>query len=91
MDKRILLGKFSSALSYISKNNEFGTVDLQRFLSAGYGDTTRIIDALMLLGTVEKAQQNPVRYAVNPLINDTVLQKVKKQCQKILRKVRNSK
>ena len=49
-----VLDKFLSSLAFISGQNSFNIVDIQRYLKIGYGDTARIIDALVLLGDLGK-------------------------------------
>lgn len=62
--KRSVLDKFLSSLAFISIQNSFKVVDIQQYLKIGYGDTARIIDALVLLGVIEKSDEVPIKYIV---------------------------
>lgn len=62
--ERCVLDKFLSSLAFISGQNSFNIVDIQRYLKIGYGDTYRIIDALVLLGVIKKSEGTPTKYVV---------------------------
>ena len=57
-EKICIIDKFLSALQFIKTTEEFKTVDMQRYLKCGYGDTRRILDTLMLLGVIEEVTEN---------------------------------
>ena len=59
-----LLDKFITSLTFIGAQNSFNVVDMQRYLKIGYGDTARIIDALVLLGVIKKSEGTPTKYVV---------------------------
>ncbi len=52
------------SLEFIKTAEEFKTVDMQRYLKCGYGDTCRILDALVLFGVIMETENTPVRYKV---------------------------
>lgn len=53
-EKSCIIEEFLSSLGFIKTAKEFKTVDMQRYLRCGYGDTCRVIDALILLGVIEE-------------------------------------
>lgn len=42
------------ALEFIKTTEAFKTVDIQRYLRCGYGDTCRVLDTLVLFGVIEE-------------------------------------
>ena len=52
------------SLEFIKTTETFKTVDLQRYLRCGYSDTCRVLDALMLIGVVEKIEAAPSKYII---------------------------
>ena len=50
------------ALEFIKTTEAFKTVDIQRYLRCGYSDTCRVLDALILIGVVEKTEAAPSKY-----------------------------
>lgn len=42
------------SLEFIKTTETFKTVDLQRYLRCGYGDTCRVLDTLVLFGKIGK-------------------------------------
>ena len=65
LEKTCIIDKFLSALEFIKTAEEFRTVAMQRYLKCGYSDTCRVIDALVLLGAIEKLVDTPVKYKVS--------------------------
>lgn len=65
-NKANLLSKFLYSIAFIRSQDVFKVVDIQRYLKAGYGDTTRVIDALVLLGIIEKINGASTKYRVIP-------------------------
>lgn len=53
-----------NSLEFIKTTKEFKTVDMQRYLKCGHGDTGRILDALLLLGIITKIENTPVKFKV---------------------------
>ena len=64
-EKTYIIDKFLSALEFVKTVEEFKTVDMQRYLKCGYGNTCRVIDALILLGAIENLEVTPVKYKVS--------------------------
>ena len=52
------------ALEFIKTTEAFKTVDIQRYLRCGYSDTCRVLDALILIGVVEKTEAAPSKYII---------------------------
>ena len=52
------------SLEFIKTTETFKTVDLQRYLRCGYSDTCRVLDALILIGVVEKTEAAPSKYII---------------------------
>ena len=52
------------ALEFITTTEVFKTVDIQRYLRCGYSDTCRVLDALILIGVVEKTEAAPSKYII---------------------------
>lgn len=52
------------SLEFIKTTEAFKTVDLQRYLRCGYSDTCRVLDALILIGVVEKTEAAPSKYII---------------------------
>lgn len=61
-EKSCIIEEFLSSLEFIKTAKEFKTVDMQRYLRCGYGDTCRVIDALLLLGVAKKTDAAPSKY-----------------------------
>ena len=57
-----IVDRFLSSLEFIKAGKEFKTVDIQRYLRCGYSDTCRVLDALILIGVVEKTEAAPSKY-----------------------------
>lgn len=64
MEKTCIIDKFLSALEFVKTTEDFKIVDMQRYLKCGYGDTGRILDALLLLGIITKIENTPVKFKV---------------------------
>ena len=62
-NNRCVLNKFLSSLAFIKTHKIFNIVDIQRYLKIGYGDTARIIDALVVLGVVENSDEISTKFA----------------------------
>ena len=57
-----LLPLFERAAQFVGDHAAFSTADLQRHLSCGYGSVTKVIDALLSLGVIEKTEdETPYR------------------------------
>ena len=52
------------SLEFIKTTEAFKTVDMQRYLRCGYGDTCSVIDALILIGAVEKTGAATSKYII---------------------------
>jgi hypothetical protein len=52
------------SLEFIKTTEAFKTVDIQRYLRCGYSDTCRVLDALILIGEVEKTGDGYSKYKV---------------------------
>ena len=52
------------SLEFIKTTETFKTVDLQRYLRCGCSDTCRVLDALILIGAVEKTEAAPSKYII---------------------------
>lgn len=52
------------SLEFIKTTEAFKTVDIQRYLRCGYSDTCRVLDALILIGVVEKTEAAPSKYII---------------------------
>ena len=63
-EKTCIIDTFLRSLEFIKTVEEFKTVDMQRYLRCGYGDTCRIIDALLLLGVAKKTDAAPSKYII---------------------------
>ena len=63
-EKTCIIDTFLRSLEFIKTAKEFKTVDMQRYLRCGYGDTCRVIDALLLLGAIEKIEETAAKYKV---------------------------
>ena len=63
-EKTCIIDKFLSALEFIKTTEAFKTVDMQRYLKCGYSDTCRVLDALILIGMVEKTEAAPSKYII---------------------------
>lgn len=58
----IFMQLLENSLEFIKTTKEFKTVDMQRYLKCGYGDTGRILDALVLFGLIEESEEMPKKY-----------------------------
>lgn len=67
-EKSRVIDKFiehlKESLEFIKTTGAFKTVDMQRYLRCGYGDTCRVIDALLLLGVAKKTDAAPSKYII---------------------------
>ena len=63
-EKTCIIDTFLRSLEFIKTVEEFKTVDMQRYLRCGYGDTCRVIDALLLLGVAKKTDAAPSKYII---------------------------
>lgn len=63
-EKTCIIDKLLSALEFIKTAEDFKTVDMQRYLKCGYGDTCRVIDSLLLLDAVEKIENKSTKHKV---------------------------
>ena len=61
-DKSCALAQFWDAVSFVSVNDEFGAVDLQRYLKCSYVTVCKVIDALCALCVIDAADCIPTRY-----------------------------
>ena len=63
-EKTCIIDTFLRSLEFIKTVEEFKTVDMQRYLRCGYGDTCRVIDALLLLGVAKKTDAALSKYII---------------------------
>ena len=63
-EKTCIIDTFLRSLEFIKTTGAFKTVDMQRYLRCGYGDTCRVIDALLLLGVAKKTDAAPSKYII---------------------------
>ena len=62
-DKTCALNLLPRALDFVrERDTEFGTVDIQKFLKAGYGKVVQILDALVALCVIEVVEEKPIKY-----------------------------
>ena len=62
-DKSCALNLLPRALDFVrERDTEFGTVDIQKFLKAGYGKVVKVIDAMIALCVIEVTEEKPRKY-----------------------------
>ena len=62
-EKRCALSLLPRALDFVRvRDTEFLTSELQKILGAGYGQTVKVIDAMIALCIIEVASEGPRRY-----------------------------
>lgn len=62
-DKSCALNLLPHALDFVrERDTEFGTVDIQKFLKAGYGKVVKVIDAMLALCVIEVTEEKPRKY-----------------------------
>ncbi len=62
-NRKCALHLLPSALDFVRKSDtEFGTAQMQKHLKAGYGQTAKVIDALIALCVIEIAEEKPRKY-----------------------------
>lgn len=62
-DKTCALNLLPRALDFVrERDTEFGTVDIQKFLGAKYGNVVKVIDALIAICVIEITEERPCKY-----------------------------
>lgn len=62
-NKKCALHLLPSALDFVrERDTEFGTVDIQKFLKAGYGKVVKVMDAMLALCVIEVTEEKPRKY-----------------------------
>ena len=62
-DKSCALHLLTRALDFVrERDSEFGTAQMQKHLKAGYGQTVKVIDALIALYVIEIVEEKPRKY-----------------------------
>jgi hypothetical protein len=62
-DKTCALHLLPRALDFVrGRDTEFGTVDIQKHLKAGYGKVVKVIDAMIALCVIEVTEEKPRKY-----------------------------
>ena len=62
-NRKCALHLLPSALDFVRKRDaEFGTAQMQKHLKAGYGQTVKVIDALIALYVIEIVEEKPRKY-----------------------------
>lgn len=62
-DKSCALHLLPRALDFVrERDTEFRTVDIQKFLKAGYGKVVKVIDAMIALCVIEITEERPRKY-----------------------------
>lgn len=62
-DKSCALHLLPRALGFVrARGGEFGTAQMQKHLKTGYGNTVKILDALVALCVIEVLEEKPIKY-----------------------------
>ena len=62
-NRKCALHLLLSALDFVrERDSEFGTAQMQKRLKAGYGQTVKVIDALIALCVIEIVEEKPRKY-----------------------------
>ena len=62
-DKSCALHLLPRALDFVrERDSEFGTAQMQKHLKTGYGNTVKILDALVALCVIEVLEEKPIKY-----------------------------
>ena len=62
-NKKCALHLLPSALEFLrDTDGEFGTAQIQKHLKTGYGQTVKVIDALVSLDAIEIVKESPRKY-----------------------------